>query len=287
MPVQFQAKQEDGYTRIISKGVLTTLDELIEYSSFMYEQAILMGFKKILLDEKGLEDNADIGTIYEWCEHVNVAKIATSGIRIAGLSKLENTEYNKMYETMLLNRSFHFNFFHDEEQAIEWLKSERPVDLSQRDVSRLKAASIETLNQDSPETVAAKPVCKENETSYTLTVKVHDEYIRIEAVGDIRSLEKAICFGDEVILLGRKNDKRKFLIIQRDLRIHLDYHDKTLLAQAMETRGYYRQGYRSANVYQPDNDDGPKQYETIAATRSHVFHAFTNEKKALDWLIKA
>lgn len=123
MAVKYEAIQEDGYIRIVTTGVLKTLDELIEYGTFMYNQAMSSGILRILLDEENMEDAADASTIYKWCEHDIVAKTATAGIRIAGTCSAENFECNKVFETMLQNRSYNFRVFMDENEAIEWLKS--------------------------------------------------------------------------------------------------------------------------------------------------------------------
>lgn len=123
MAIQLESKQKDGYIRIISTGVLKTLDELIEYGTYMYDQAIAFGIPRILLDGERMEDAADPATIYEWCENEIIVKTATAGIRIAGVCTPENYACNKVYETMLQNRSYNFRVFQDEQEAIEWLKS--------------------------------------------------------------------------------------------------------------------------------------------------------------------
>lgn len=123
MAITFKARREDGYIRIISTGVLKTLEELIQYGTYMYDQGVATGVPRILLDEKDMEDAADASTIYEWCEHDIVVKTAAAGIRIAGVSTPENYKSNKVFETMLQNRSYNFRVFLDEQEAIRWLKA--------------------------------------------------------------------------------------------------------------------------------------------------------------------
>lgn len=123
MPIQFETRKENGYIRIIPTGRLETLDELIEYGTYMYDQAIACDIHRVLLDEKDLIDAADASTIYEWCENEVVSKTATSGIRIAGVCTADNFACNKVYETMFQNRSYNFRVFLNEEEAIQWLTS--------------------------------------------------------------------------------------------------------------------------------------------------------------------
>lgn len=121
MAISINVTTEDGYIRIKPSGVLETIEDLIEYGSYIYNQARLSGIPRVLLDEKDMEDAAEANTIYDWCEHEVVHKTATAGIRIAGISEPENYEINVMFETMLQNRSYNFKTFLNETEAIKWL----------------------------------------------------------------------------------------------------------------------------------------------------------------------
>lgn len=123
MATQTQVIRENGYLRFVTTGVLASLDDVIAYGTLMYDQAVDTGVYRVLLDEKGMEDAAEASTIYEWCENDVVARTAAAGIRIAGVSTKENFEINKVYETMLQNRSYNFRVFLTEEEAVAWLRS--------------------------------------------------------------------------------------------------------------------------------------------------------------------
>ncbi|QJB58236.1 hypothetical protein [Pseudodesulfovibrio sp. zrk46] len=123
MAIKYEIIQEDGYIRIVTTGVLKSIDDLIQYGTLMYDQAIAAGIPRILLDEENMEDAAEASTIYRWCEHEVVAMTAAAGIRIAGICTAENFECNKVFETMLQNRSYNFKVFQNEQEAVAWLKS--------------------------------------------------------------------------------------------------------------------------------------------------------------------
>ncbi|WP_319470652.1 hypothetical protein [uncultured Pseudodesulfovibrio sp.] len=123
MAIHYEIFREDGYLRIVTTGTLRTIEELIAYGTFMYDQATSLQIPRILLDEDKMDDAADASTIYEWCEHEVVSKTATAGIRIAGICTAENYACNKVFETMLQNRSYNYKVFQDEQEAIKWLTS--------------------------------------------------------------------------------------------------------------------------------------------------------------------
>lgn len=122
MPFETQSEFKGWYLHVTTTGTLDTVNEVEDYVHSLREQAQQHDTKKVLIDERGLMDQQDTHDAFEFSESEAAVLAALAGIRLSCICHPKNYELNKMYETLLLNRSLMFKVFLQEDEALQWLK---------------------------------------------------------------------------------------------------------------------------------------------------------------------
>lgn len=254
MPITYEAIQEDDYIRIVTSGVLKTLSELIEYGTFMYEQAMATGMPRILLDEENLEDAADAKTIYEWCEHEVVAKTATAGIRIAGVCSSDNYECNKLYETMLQNRSYVFKVFDSEKEALAWLKS-----------------------TNMPEKARPLP--------FAYCFDEYEDYLKVTVRGGPSSLQDMLSYVSMMVEKTRISGINRVFVDETRATIKLDLHKSVATNEILNQEFMEEQDIRVAVTCAPHSRPMYEFFENQLQSCPFTLRVFDDEAAGLAWLL--
>lgn len=123
MTVSTKTQKHDTYVRLESNGTIRTADDAQQYLEHMYAEANKLGVNRILLDERELMDEEDAMDAYQVSESATFAQMSVRGFRLALISREENLEINKTWETILQNRSINLRIFLDETEGLDWLLS--------------------------------------------------------------------------------------------------------------------------------------------------------------------
>lgn len=110
-----------------------------------------------------------------------------------------------------------------------------------------------------------------------------DRYIRVDTSGVIDLDAVAEVLKEIPILIQRYGSKR----ILHDLRradIQLDTHDIYFTPQKIQEAGYH--DTKRALLFSAENKQEFTFFETVSANRGHLVQVFTDECKALKWLLK-
>lgn len=253
MAIEFKAIHEEGYIRIVTKGVLQTLEELVEYGSFMYEQATSSGVPRILLDEDLMEDASDAGTIYVYSEHEIITKTATAGIRIAGVCTPENYDINKVFETMFQNRSYNFRVFLHEQEAIDWL-------------------------------MASVPSGCNDGSQFLYCMEKHEEYLQFTVRGGPDSLQEMASYVNFMVEQAIETGSDNVLIDETDATIRLDFHKAVAHFELPHQEKMAERNIRVAVICPPNRI---RMYEFFAKSlQSYPFElrVFDSLGGGLEWL---
>lgn len=123
MPFKTDSEYRGWYLHVTTTGTFLTVEEVEDYVNSLRTQALRHDTKKVLIDERGLMDHQDTHDAYEISESEAAAMAALAGMRLSCICHPDNYELNKMYETLLLNRSLIFKVFLREDEALAWLKA--------------------------------------------------------------------------------------------------------------------------------------------------------------------
>lgn len=123
MTITIKADIQDDVVLLTVTGVTRTVTDLLQYGEYVDRICAEHARKRVLMDERDLVMDEDTLTAYDFSESDNIVALATSGIRIACLSSVDNLEMNSSYETYMQNRSLNFRVFTDRDEAMEWLRA--------------------------------------------------------------------------------------------------------------------------------------------------------------------
>lgn len=252
MPIQYEAIQEDDYIRIITTGVLKTYEELVEYATFIYDQATSTGIPRILLDEEKVEEAVDVETIYVFSMHDIISKTATAGIRIAGICTDANFECNMGYEVMLQKRSYNFRVFRDTGDAIQWLKSNLPV-------------SDET-------------------TSFIHRMEVEKNYIKFTIRGGPSSPQEMASYVGYMIDRAKATGNTRLLVDETYATIKLDLHQAVVDFEVFNQDYINENNIRVAVICAPHSLKAYEFFENNIKACPFDLKVFDSMEDGLKWL---
>lgn len=123
MPFESVAEQKGEYIHLRTTGTLASVDEVDQYVHIIRKEALKRDLRKILIDERGLQELQDTQEAHECSEADCTTLVALAGIRVACLCHPDGYELNQAYETFLRNRSVSFKVFLKESEAVAWLNA--------------------------------------------------------------------------------------------------------------------------------------------------------------------
>lgn len=111
-------------------------------------------------------------------------------------------------------------------------------------------------------------------------------FMRVVAHGTIDSFEEMIAFITPHIGRAIKEKVTRVLLDERKLAVHMNYGDMVALGDYFDGKGVRRLGFRAAVLVSEITPEFHWGYETVAVNRSLAYKPFTDEKEALDWLLR-
>jgi hypothetical protein len=118
-------QDEQGYLRVqLTGGFSSSLPEAIEQYARLTVMAYSTGHTRFLVDARAIRQRMSIPTTFEF------ATLAYSDepdqYRTAALDLPEHIVQGRFFENLMRSRGRAYRLFHAEDEAVEWLLSDRP-----------------------------------------------------------------------------------------------------------------------------------------------------------------
>lgn len=115
--------QKPTYVLCVTQGAVRNSDEFIAWGEGVIANALTMGCRKVLLDNRDFRLEISTLDVITFASHLENQDAAQIGLRLAVLSSPLNPEISRVVETSMTNRSAAYRRFNSPEEAKEWLDS--------------------------------------------------------------------------------------------------------------------------------------------------------------------
>jgi hypothetical protein len=120
MAIHVEFVMQDGYMSINFSGMVTSWEEVAEYTDQVKQKCLQMQVCRILADIRQVQSQWDVWDRFEFGKMTAFLSSQISNFRVAVII-LPSQEYHRFVETVARNRAVDYQIFTDEELALKWL----------------------------------------------------------------------------------------------------------------------------------------------------------------------
>ena len=122
MDITITSQNKKEYLLIESKGSLETKEDLLKHSQLLYDEIIMHGAKKILVDEPQTHFPLDLFLYFDLVKnYIDSFPPDIRSLKIAIVIAEEYREIGDSWEALCVSRGLQYFAFTSFEEAIDWL----------------------------------------------------------------------------------------------------------------------------------------------------------------------
>ena len=122
MSLHLEECEQEDYLVVTVTGVIDSFDELMEYTWTVRSRAAALGYEKVLLDQRAMSFDFELGEIYLMAQELEKQSISGVSTRWAVVCQQERLEWMECVELFMRNRSYEYRVFSNMESALGWFE---------------------------------------------------------------------------------------------------------------------------------------------------------------------